>query len=39
MQKIDRNQLAKSNVAGGSYKGTTPTMFVNNNTVVVPGRR
>ncbi|WP_269667968.1 hypothetical protein [Paraburkholderia sp. SOS3] len=35
MQKIDRNQLVKSSVAGGSNKGGNyPTMFVNNNNVI-----
>ncbi|WP_281425813.1 hypothetical protein [Paraburkholderia edwinii] len=35
MQKIDRNQLVKSSVAGGSNKGGTySTMFVNNNNVI-----
>jgi hypothetical protein len=40
MQKIDRNQLVKSSVAGGCNKGgNNPTMFVNNNTVVPVVRR
>jgi hypothetical protein len=36
MQKIVRNQLVKSSVAGGSNKGTNSaaTMFVNNNNVI-----
>ncbi|MFC0399312.1 hypothetical protein [Paraburkholderia rhizosphaerae] len=37
MQKIDRNQLSKSTIAGGGNKGNTTTvLMLNNGPTLVP---